>query len=151
VKSSAKAMGLMIEIMLSTLFFAMVCLVVLQVFLEAQRLGQYSRDKSGAVALAQSVGDMFRSQQSGSKEGLEGMLSGCYESALLKEGESRYIICLDETMAPSGEKGSNCFAAIDIMDVKNTPAGTLRRALIQVEKQGVVLFELAVDRYISRT
>jgi hypothetical protein len=146
--ASSKTVGLMIEIILATVFFASICCVVLQLLLQAQKLEQYSRDKSAAVACAQSIGDIFRSRTSHTPQDFDLMMHLCYGEALVKQEDQRYIIYLDERMRPyQQEAGSSCFASVTLEDVKSAPAGIMSRVSIQVEKQGTVLFELSVDRY----
>lgn len=154
-KTSSRTFGLLIEIILSTVFFSVISIVILQVFQHAQRLEQVSREKSGAMILAQSVGDIFRSQQLLSSEDFADMLSHQYDKALLQEGDQRYLIRLDETMQPCllepGDPSSGvtdgCFASVDISEILTTSAGTLSHADIQVIKQGMLLFSLGVDVY----
>ncbi|MCL1918339.1 MAG: hypothetical protein FWG14_08505 [Peptococcaceae bacterium] len=99
--TSSKTVSLIIEIILSTVFFAAICTIVLQLLLQAQKLEQYSRDKSGAVALAQSIGDIFRSQMAGAPQDFDVIMSLCYGEALVKEEDHRYTLYLDERMLPN--------------------------------------------------
>ena len=141
-KSSSKSTGLLIEIIISTVFFAIICAAVLQLFLYAQQVEQYSRDKAGAISVAQSIGDMFRS-----REDFDTLLNERFGQALEKEGADSYIVRLDQSMQPAARENGPCFVSISLTAYPSTQAGTTRRALIQVNKAEDVLFDLAVDVY----
>lgn len=134
------------EIILSTVFFAIVCMVVLQVFMQAQKTEQHSSDKSGAMVLAQSVGDMFRSQMPSGLDNFAFMLDSRYRQRFSQVGEGRFIIRLDEVKQSAPEAG--WFASVEVVEIASSPAGTMSRAYIRVQKSGIELFELNVDAYV---
>ena len=140
-KQAAGKTGLLFEIIISTVFFSMICVVVLQLFMYARDIEQYSRDKSSALALAQSVGDMFRSEHD-----FGDLLNRRYAGALTKDSDFGYTIRIDEDAG----YGAALIAHIAVEEVKTTPAGTLSRALIKIERNGTVLYELTVDKYMGR-
>ena len=141
-QQQTKTVGLLIEIILSAAFFPIISAVILQIFMQTQTVGKDSRDKASAMALTQSIADMYISRQD-----FDSMLEVQYENALLIEKDNRYTINLDDDINPSEKEAGDCFVSIDLSEVKKTSAGTLSRAKIQVEKQGDVLFELSVDKY----
>jgi hypothetical protein len=111
----------------------------------AQELERDSRDKSAAMMLAQSIGDMYRSHVT---------LSSYepYQAALAEETHNRSVIRLNDSLAPlpaeaADKETFDCFVIIDSEAVSSSEAGVLNRASIQVEKHGKVLFELIVDVY----
>ena len=140
-KQNAGTTGLLFEIIISTVFFSIICVVVLQMFIHAQELGRHSRDKSEAMALAQSIGEMFLSQQD-----FDAMLESRYGNALIRE-PGVYSITLDCDMSPVMQHNHSVMAEVNVCDIRRSDAGTLRRAVVSVEKFGTVLFELTVYRY----
>ncbi|MCL1790181.1 MAG: hypothetical protein FWG40_02300 [Peptococcaceae bacterium] len=143
-RSSSKIIGLLLEIILSTVFFAIICVVVLQIFMQTQKIEQLSRDKSGAIVLAQTVGDMFRSQMPKGLDDYAFTLRSRYLQAYSQVDERHFVISLDEE---KGANGRGWFASIEVDEITSSPVGKLSRAVIRVQKSGNVLFELNVDSY----
>ena len=143
VRKSSGTIGLLIEIMLSTLFFSIICVIVLQLFIHARGLEQSSRDKSEAMALAQSLGSMFLSQQD-----LDELLYGSYGNTLIR-GESGFNINLTDDLTPTAQADSAATAEIEVSIINSSDAGTLHRADISIEKHDTILFELSVYKYDS--
>ena len=141
-KQSSKTAGLLLEIILSIVFLACICVVTLQLFLNAQQTAQYSKDKSGAIHLAQSIGDMFQSRGD-----FEVLLKDRYTGALLTEEKGKYKICLDEDMNPSEDGKSDCFLRVEITNAEATKVGYMNNLFIQVQKQDEVLFDFKLNMY----
>ena len=141
-KQSSKTAGLLLEIIISIVFLSCICVVTLQLFYTTQQAARYSGDKSSAIHLAQSVGDMFLSRGD-----FEILLADQYGDALLVEDAGEYVICLDENLNPAANKKGDCFVVVRLTSAEPTKAGVMRNVLIQVQKQDEFLFDLEVSRY----
>ena len=141
-KQSSKAAGLLLEIIISIVFLACICVITIQLFFNAQQTAQHSKDKSGAIHLAQSIGDMFLSS-----DDFETLLNGRFGEALLLEDTGKYIIYFDNSMEPCSIERTGSFATVLVSSSELTKAGVMYNAFIQVNKSNEVLFDMKVSSY----
>jgi hypothetical protein len=141
-RQSAQTFGLLLEIILSTLFFSIICTVVLQLFYTTRLMTAHSYDQSRALNCAQSVADIYRCEHP-----FDELMDELYgESFRITDDEQRFLT-LDSDMQPCTEAQCAFEVVLSFEDVQVTPAGRLQRLTIFVKKKDALLYELPVEKY----
>lgn len=142
-RHSTKTYGMLIEIVMSFVSFAIVCVIVLQIFTETMSASQVNREKSMAMNCAQSVVSIYRSDNN-----FRDTLNLQYGKALLTENDAKHTITFDENMRPCSPNDAAFEAQIRITQVQATNAGILTRVQVVVHKGKLLLVELNADKYV---
>lgn len=124
------ANSLLVEIMIAVLCFALSATVILQTFVAARKQSDEAYDISAWLLKAQNLAD--RIYAADDPAALEEMQSG-------KIDESGAVVIQQEDGV--------CFLVS--LNNEKTEAGTLRKSLISVMKDGKTLLELPCTRYVA--
>ena len=141
-KSHAKSVGLLIEISISVLFFSLFCAIALQLFVYAKTLSQNSVLKTKAMGCAQSVADLFRSN-----EDFHELIKEQYPTASIFQDQ--IVISLDKDMQPTSSD-SGTYRLTASLNEKQTETGIMKSAQISVCSENTSLCSLETKKYFPR-
>lgn len=141
-KSRSKSVGLLIEISISVLFFSLFCAIALQLFVHAKTLSQNSVLKTKAMGCAQSVADLFRSN-----EDFDELIKEQYPNASILQDQ--IVILLDKDMQPTSSD-SGAYRLIASLNEEQTETGIMKTAQISVHSESTSLCSLETKKYFPR-
>lgn len=141
-KSHSKSVGLLIEISISILFFSFFCAIALQLFVRAKTMSENSVLKTKAMGCAQSVADLFRSN-----EDFDELIKEQYPNASILQGQ--IVISLDKDMQPTSSD-SGTYQLTASLDEEQTKTGIMKTAQISVHSESTPLCSLETKKYFPK-
>lgn len=141
-KGRSKSVGLLIEISISILFFSLFCAIALQLFVHAKTMSENSVLKTKAMSCAQSVADLFRSN-----EDFDELIKGQYPNASILQDQ--IVILLDKDMQPTSSD-SGTYQLTASLDEEQAETGIMKTAQISVHSESASLCSLETKKYFSK-
>jgi len=136
-RGRSRATGLLLEIIMTLLFFSIACAMLIQIFAYTKSVSIESDDKTRALVCAQNIAEHFSADAP-----LEG------QADVNQPGS--YTIYFDSNMLPCEERDSVFTANVDVSSYMYG-VGDMDTALISVSKNGTPLLEITVDKYRGGT
>ncbi|CAB1239806.1 protein of unknown function [Ruminococcaceae bacterium BL-4] len=141
-KSHSKSVGLLIEISISILFFSLFCAIALQLFVHAKTMSENSVLKTKAMNCAQSVADLFRSN-----EDFDELIKEQYPNASILQNQ--IVISLDKDMQPTSSD-SGTYQLTASLNEEQNETGIMKIAQISVHSESTSLCSLETKKYFSK-
>lgn len=132
-RGRSRATGLLLEIIMTLLFFSIACAMLVQIFVYTKSVAIESDDKTRALICAQNIAEHFSAEAP-----MEGQADVTQPGA--------YTIYFDNDMVPCDEADSVFTALVDVSSYLYG-VGDMDTALISVSKNGSPLIEITVDKY----
>lgn len=130
-REHVKSRGLLLEIIMTMLFFFVACAILLQIFAYSKTMGEQSLEKSRALNTAQNIAEHF-------------LAGASYESIDFAPGET--TLFLDETMKPANGQDTAYTAMVTVTE--NFGADGMAAADISIETaEGQAVHSLHIERY----
>ncbi|MGI6153634.1 MAG: hypothetical protein ACOYJB_07380 [Christensenellaceae bacterium] len=132
-----KSRGMLLEIIMSVLFFVVVCTIVLQIFAYTKTAGEQSAEKARALNFTQLVAEHF--------------LAGsdyASDSSVVDFAPGVRQIYLDEAMLACEQPAAKYTASIGV-DRAAQGVGYMETLDIVIESEGGEVYSLSVDRYLK--
>lgn len=132
-RNHSKAVGLLLEIIMTMLFFCITCAILLQIFAFTRNLSDKSYSETQAMVCAQSIADQFRA-------------NAFVEQSFEADAEGNYVLYYDQTMQPA-TADSYYYKALVKISKQPQGAGSMDSASITIEQGDKQIHTLQVDQY----
>lgn len=139
-KQRFRSTGFFVELILTILFFAIACSIIVQIFAKASIMSQSALDQRGAAAQCQTLCETLKGGDT-----IEGFLpEGSYE----KQQNGKHLIYYNEDWEPVPKAQAVYTIAVE---TENTlqPTGTLLKMSFEAKKDQSVLYTMDGAQYLQ--